>query len=102
MNKFLNRGYFFNSFLVLNTSLGIYGFSRGYRSGSKYEPNHEKLTSHKILGGTINSIFYMIPPWNLYYVTKLFNRMEIEYKNLDKGLYKSEYEDITGECKDTF
>lgn len=102
MNNFLNKGYLFKSFWVVNTSLGAYGFSRGYRSGSKYEPNHERLTSHKILDGTINSIFYMIPPWNLYYVTKLLNRMEIEYKNLDKSLYKSAYEDLTGTCEDTF
>lgn len=101
MNNF-NRGYLFKSFVVLNTSLGVYGFSRGYRAGSKYEPNHERLTSNKILGGTINSIFYMIPPWNIFYVTKLLNRIEIEYKNLDKSLYKSEYEDLIGTCEDTF
>jgi hypothetical protein len=100
MNNFLNRGLLSKTFVVTNLSLGLYGFSRGYRSSSKYDHN-EKLTSRKILDGTITSIFYMIPPWNLYYVTKLLNRMEIKYKNLDKSLYNSEYEDLTGQCTDT-
>lgn len=101
MNNFLNRGLLFKTFVFTNTSLGLYGFSRGYRSSSTYNVDNEKLTSNKILDGTINSIFYMIPPWNLYNVTKLLNRIEIEYRNLDKSLYNSEYEDLTGRCTDT-
>lgn len=96
VNKFL-----FKSFIVANTSFGIYGFSRGYRGTREYD-NNTRLTSQKILNGTISGIFYMIPPWNLYYITKLLNRIEIKYRNLDKSLYNSEYDDLTGECKDTF
>ena len=37
----------FRSFIVVNTSLGIYGFSRGYRAETKYEKesNYNKLIS---------------------------------------------------------
>lgn len=102
MNNFLNRGLLFKTFIVTNTSFGLYGFSRGYRSSSTYNPDNEKLTSDRIFSGSLNCLFYMIPPWNLFYITKLLNRMEIEYKNLDKNLYNSEYKELTGTCKDTF
>jgi|UniRef100_A0A6C0ALU2 hypothetical protein len=92
--------FLFKSFIVANTSFGIYGFSRGYRGTSEYD-NNTRLTTQKIFNGTISGIFYMIPPWNLYFIKKLLNRIEIKYRNLDKNLYNYEYDDLTGECKDT-
>jgi hypothetical protein len=93
----------FRSFIVVNTSLGIYGFSRGYRAETKYEKesNYNKLISERLLNGCLNSIFYTIPPWNVYYITKLLNRIEIEHKKLDKDIYEKEYEELIGECKVT-
>lgn len=52
--------------------------------------------------GLMNGIFYMIPPWNLHYATKLINRIGINKRNLDKTRYIEEYEEISGICNDTF
>lgn len=93
----------FRSFLVLNTSFGIYGFSRGYRAESIVrDDSYIDLTSYKLTKGFFNSLMYMVPPWNVYYITKLFNRIEIDMKGLDKNMYKSEYEEIVGECNSTY
>lgn len=104
LNNFVNSTRLFKTFMVVNTSLGVYGFSRGYRAETKYdrESKYDKLISERLLNGGLNSIFYMIPPWNVYYVTKMLNRVEIENKKLDKELYKKEYEEVVGECEHTF
>jgi hypothetical protein len=80
--------------MVANTSLGIYGFSRGYRA--KRDCNYNKLTSEKFLSGCVNGVFYMLPPLNIICVIKILNRMEIENKNLDKDMHKNEYEEYIG------
>lgn len=94
-------GYFFKSFLVVNTGFGMYGFSRGFRAQSKYE-TEPKLLSYKLLHGLASSILYMVPPWNVYYATKLINRIEINKRKLDITNYDEEFEELGGTCKDTF
>lgn len=96
----MSGNYFFKAFLVLNTGFGIYGFSRGYRAQSKFD-TEPKLFSYKLMHGLANSIFYMIPPWNVYYATKLINRIEIDRRKLDKSNYLDEYEEVCGKCEVT-
>lgn len=75
--------------------MGVYGFSREYRA------NQSDLTSNKFFCGLFNGILYAAPVLNIFPILRLFNRLEIEYKQLDKDKYKYEYTEITGECNDT-
>lgn len=80
--------------------MGVYGSYRGYRAKSQSEGH--RLTIDKFSLGIINGIMYAAPIANIWPTVKLLNRMEIEYKQLDKSLYKSNYEEIVGVCEETF
>lgn len=81
------------------TGMGVYGFSRGYRSEID---GRSKLTMDKISSSILNGMLYSIPIFNMYHFSRLLNRIEIEHKNLDPEKFKSEYKEIDGECKFTF
>lgn len=92
---------FFNKlYPTFCVGMGLYGSHRGYRSKSHGEDN--RLTIDKMTLGFINGIIYAAPIVNIWPTVKLLNRMEIEYKQLDKHLYKSNYEEVVGVCEDTF
>jgi hypothetical protein len=80
--------------------MGLYGSYRGYKS--KPQGEYHLLTIDKFSRGFINGIMYAAPVANIWPTVKLLNRVEIEYKQLDKSLYKSNYEEIVGVCEDTF
>lgn len=94
-NKMFSR-----SLTTFCTCMGIYGFSRGYRS-EQFDGSC-RLTTDKISSSIFNGMLYSIPVYNLLHFSRLLNRLEIEHKNLDKEKYKSEYKEINGECKSTF
>lgn len=100
------RNYFLKTFFALNTGMGIYGFTRGYRSRSKFDNGDDNgdmnLMTYKMMYGMVNSILYMIPPWNIYYFTKLVNRIEIQKRGLDKTMYENEYNEHCGICSETY
>ena len=101
--KYTNMGYFKKAFVTINTGIGIYGFTRGYRSRLFYEEEDvPRLTINKITSGLLNGFIYMIPPWNIFFISKMINRIEIEKRNLDKNKYKDEYDEIVGRCFDTY
>lgn len=81
-------------------SMGLYGSYRGYRA--KHQGEDNRLTIDKFTLGFVNGIIYAAPIVNIWPTVKLLNRMEIEYKQLNKDLYKSNYEEIVGVCEDTF
>ena len=104
-----------NSFYTLYFSFGIYGFSRGFRSnydynsftkgsGNKeYEYNSNRFFTEKLFLGTLNAIIYVTPPYNIYYLAKLLNRLEIQRKSLNKSDYKDQYIELFGgKCDSTW
>lgn len=86
-------------YLTFCTGMGIYGFTRGYRSET--HKDRESLTAEKCGKGLINGICYGAPIINIGPTLRLLNRLEIDYKNLNKEQHKSEYEEFIGTCKDT-
>ena len=97
---------FSRSLTTFCTCMGMYGFSRGYRS-EQFDGRHKMITRHKlttdrITTSVLNGMLYSVPIFNLYYVSKLLNRLEIEHRNLDPKEFPSEYREIDGECKSTF
>jgi hypothetical protein len=80
--------------------MGMYGFSRGYRSENN--DDRHTLIIDKVSSSIVNGLLYSVPIYNLYYFSKLLNRLEIEYKNLDKEDFCIEYREINGVCKSTF
>lgn len=86
-------------------SMGLYGYTRGYRSTDDFNSKNEKferLTSDKIASGIINALYYATPIINTWPALRLINRIEIEYKDLDKNKYESSYTELTGKCDETF
>jgi len=79
--------------------MGIYGYTRGFRS--EYKNNSKKLITEKLSGGLFNALFYAAPIVNLWPTLRLIDRLEIEYKNLDKTKYKGAYQELVGQCNDT-
>jgi len=92
--SFIGKTYF-----TFCASMGVYGFTRGYRS--TIHKDREALTAEKCVIGFINGICYVAPILNIGPTFRLLNRLEIEYKNLDKEQHKSNYEEYMGICKDT-
>lgn len=78
-------------FYTTNLLFGTYGFSREYRV--KVE---NRFFTEKISVSILNGIFYMIPPYNIYYLAKLLNRLEIEKKKWNKIDYKDQYTEFLG------
>lgn len=87
------------TYIAFCSGMGIYGFTRGYRSNIREDK--ENLTAEKCLSGILNGICYAVPIANIGPTFRLINRLEIEYKNLNKEEHKSNYEEFIGICKDT-
>jgi hypothetical protein len=45
---------------------------------------------------------YTAPGINLFPLYRLFNRIEIDYKNLDKEKHSENYRELVGKCYDTY
>ncbi len=86
-----------------SAGMASYGFSRGYRSKSSYTEvgAAEYLTADKIIHGLITSVEYAIPINNFIAFGRLVNRLEINYKQLDKKNFKRDYKEMFGICNDT-
>jgi hypothetical protein len=86
-----------NSYYVLSSCMGIYGFSRGWRC------QDNDLYGNKTFLGILNGICYMAPVYNVFPMMRTINRLQIDYQNLDKTKYKEQYTEICGGiCNDTF
>lgn len=92
--SFIGKTYF-----TFCSGMGIYGFTRGYRSN--IHKDREALTAEKCINGIVNGICYAAPILNMGPTFRLLNRLEIEYKNLNKEEHKSNYEEFMGMCNDT-
>lgn len=88
--------FFYKAYTGFTLGMTAYGFSRGYRCR---EPSD--LYSSKITSGIVNSTMYTAPGVNLFAFVKLINRLEIDYKKLDKSKHKESYRELVGECYDT-
>lgn len=86
-----------NSYLLFNVNFGIYGFIRGVNC---VECENNQLFTQSLLNklgmGLYNSIFYAMPIFNIYPLSKLSNRLEIHFRELDPNIYKSAYEEFVG------
>jgi hypothetical protein len=81
-----------------------YGFSRGYRSIRMYKDEeifNKPLWTEKMINGILNCGYYGVPILNIFPTICLINRLEIDYKNLDKKLYRDNYEEMIGHCYHT-
>ena len=92
----------FKTKLILSTNFlfGIYGFSREWRSNH----GHQKIFLTKKFGYSLyNGLIYAMPPFNLYFLYRLLNRIEIKKRSLHKKNYINEYTEISGHvCNSTF
>jgi hypothetical protein len=89
---------FFRTLVGSSSVMGAYGFSRGYRSND----GSPTLTMDRINNGFLNGVLYCTPVFNVVHLSRLLNRLEVDYLGLDPNLYKSQYREVTGECMDTF
>lgn len=89
---------FFKSLITTSGVMGVYGFSRGYRSNDI--AGQPRLTMDRINNGFLNGVLYCTPLFNVVHFSRLLNRLEVEYLDLDPEMYKNEYREITGVCKD--
>lgn len=80
--------------------MGIYGFTRGYRSHDKLN-TREKLIGEKLLDGVRNGYMYCVPIYNFRWIYSSINRLEVKYRDLDKHIYEENYNEMTGICNDT-
>lgn len=80
--------------------MGMYGFTRGYRSHDKINKN-ERLIAENVSNGLINGYFYCLPLYNFKWIYTFLNRVEVKYRNLDKKMYEKNYEEMYGICDDT-
>lgn len=82
--------------------MGLYGFTRGVRVQNK--PSlHEKvplLIGDRLVNGLCAMCVYALPGWNIYMLSRLMNRVEIDYKGWDPEHFPDEYEEGIGYCKD--
>lgn len=95
----LNMGFLTKLYGTFCVGMGVYGFTRGYRSYTCKEDNN--LISTKVVQGVINGVMYGTPIFNIWPTLRLLNRLEVKYKNLNKDNYKSNYEESFGVCKET-
>jgi hypothetical protein len=93
-------GFLKKAFIGYTTYMSVYGFSRGYRSED--QSGRKKLLMNRINVGLLNGILYAVPPVNITHLVRLINRLEIENKGLNPRDYSFEYEEVYGECYDTF
>ena len=84
----------------LHVGMGMYGFTRGYRSQNKSN-TPELLICEKLTNGILNGYMYCLPFYNIKWVHNLLNRVEVKYRNLDKKVYEKNYEETCGICDDT-
>lgn len=99
------------AFWTFNFTFGAYGFTRGFRTNNDQSfirsitqdtSQRKMLLSERVFEGSINSIIYFSPFWNLYPLYRLFNRLEISIRGLNKDDYISYYkEPLSGYCFDT-
>ena len=87
-----------NIFYSLYFSFGVYGFSREFRSKNLYT---ERFFTEKIFVSSLNGMLYLTPPYNIYFLTKLLNRLEIQSKTMDKKLHEDEYTEFFGNTCDS-
>ena len=86
------------SFWAFNFTLGAYGFTRGLRSNYDTSPR-KLLVSERLSGSIVNSCMYFAPFFNVYHIYRLFNRIEIRARGLNKEDYKDQYlEPFSGYC----
>jgi hypothetical protein len=78
-------------------SMGLYGFTRGFRS----ETESKRLITDKLAAGFFNSLMYSAPIVNLWPLTRLVNRLEIDYNDLEKKQYQDSFRELVGDCYDT-
>lgn len=89
------------AFWRFNIGMGIYGFTRGFRSDFERSPR-KLLFTERLLGSLANSTIYFLPVYNIYQLYRIINRLEIYSRGLNKEEYKSAYEEpFSGICKDT-
>jgi len=93
------RSYLGKAFIGFSSMMGVYGFSRGYRS--RDFSGKEPLTIDKFTHAFVNGLLYTVPPFNVVYISRFLNRIEIEYFDLNRDEYKSEYRETVGNCSDT-
>jgi len=82
-------------------SMGLYGFTRGYRSTPLSETSSKRLITDKLHAGFFNTLMYSAPVVNLWPFVRLINRLEIEYNGLEKQHYKDSFKELVGDCYDT-
>lgn len=82
------------------STIGAYGFYRGFRSKERGEEH--RLLMDRFTTGFANGLMYSAPFFNFVYISRLMNRLEIEYRELNPQDYTSEYKEINGYCMDTW
>lgn len=68
-----------------------YGFYREW-TGEFKKPND--LFVNKIIGSTLNGVFYTVPPMCVFNYIRLINRIEIKMSGRNPNDYLSEYQEI--------
>lgn len=80
-------------------TMGLYGITRSIRA-DKQQPSKSNITIAN--NAFINSIVYAYPVINIIPLYKLYKRIEIEKKQLDKHDNSMFYREFSGHCFDTY
>lgn len=78
-------------FYTTNLLFSAYGFSREYRA--KVE---NRFFTERVGISILNGIFYIVPPYNIYFLAKLLNRLEIEKRDLKMTDHVGQYTEFFG------
>lgn len=79
---------FAKTYYIFSGCMGVYGFSRGWRC------KDNTLYADKAFMGILNGISYAAPIYNIFPLMRTCNRIQIEYQNLDKNKYETQYTEI--------
>lgn len=91
-----------HKYMMFCIGVGVYGFTRGYRSDRKFNNSSEsnkRLIGDKISNGLENGLIYTVIPFP--FCLRLINRIDIKLSNVDKKEYDTSYAEVTGYCMDT-
>lgn len=102
---------FYKALTRFHIGMGIYGFTRGFRSDyensfsrfiTRDKSQRKLLLSERVFDGVANSMIYVAPLWNIYFLYCLLYRVEISIRGLKKDDYYYYYkEPVSGYCFDT-
>lgn len=85
-------------FYYTHLGMGAYGVYRGFN----IEGSNKISMPERVINSLFNGVMYITPIFNLIQVVKFVNRVEIDYRRLDKDTSNFIYCEINGKNQNVF